>query len=90
MITIFKPEEAQRRLIFTNNLRYLLNNGPISAVGLAKKLGVSPKTIYGYSRGPAFPTEERIAQIAEALGVTVDDLFDDTYAPWKFGEPDEN
>ena len=86
MITIMKPEEARRRLIFSNNLRYLIHNGPVGAIELAKKIGVSTSTVYGYSRGPAFPTEERIQQIADGLGVTVDDLFDDTYAPWKFGE----
>lgn len=81
-----KPEEANRRLLFCNNLRDVVRNGPIGAVELAEKLGVSSSTIYGYMRGKVFPDDDRIQELADGLGVTVEFLFDDTYAPWKFGE----
>ena len=83
---IMKPEEANRRVLFCNNLRYMLNNGPINHTELAKRLGLSYASIISYSKGRTFPNDERIRQIADALECTVEDLFDETYAPWKFGE----
>ena len=90
MAVIFlKPEEADRRLLFCNNLRDLVRNGPVNALTLAKKTGLSTKTIYSYMRGNTYPDDEKIQRLADGLGVTVDDLFDDTYAPWKFGTHDD-
>lgn len=85
-IVILKQEEADRRLLFCNNLRDLIRNGPIGVTELSKLTGFSIPTIYNYYYGTTFPPEDRIQKIAEALSVTVDDLFDDTYAPWKFAE----
>ena len=88
-IKIFKPDEARRRILFSNNLRDMIRHGPISATKLADKLGVTVTTVYNYTRGKSYPDDDRIEEIAVALGCTVDDLFDDTYAPWKFGESDD-
>lgn len=85
-IIILKPEEADRRLLFCNNLRDLIRNGPIGAGEVSEKTGLSVPTIHGYMKGRVFPSDEKIEKLADALGVSVDDLFDDTYAPWKFGQ----
>lgn len=86
MVKFLKSEEADRRLLFCNNLRDIVRHGAVGAVELATKIGVSPSTIYSYMRGTTYPNDSRIQELADGLGITVDDLFDDTYAPWKFGE----
>ena len=85
MVKIPDQEEIKRAALFSNNLRWMLRNGPIKNSELARKIGVSPATIGLYARGRAFPNDERIRQIADALECTVNDLFDDTYIPWNFG-----
>ena len=82
---ICSEEEANRRLLFVDNLKYIMRTKKIPASRLALKLGVYPYVINDYTRGKVLPDDERIAQIAEALGCTVDDLFDDSYVPWIFG-----
>lgn len=85
MIEFLKPEEADRRLLFCDNFRYLIRHGPVNATELSKRTGISPYMINSYARGKTFPDDDRIKELADGLGVTVDDLFDETYAPWKFG-----
>jgi transcriptional regulator with XRE-family HTH domain len=77
-------EEANRRLLFCNNLRDVIRKGPISAAEVAKRIGVATSTVKSYMRGNVFPNEERIQQLADALECTVDDLFDDSDKPWEF------
>ena len=89
MPKIYSNEEARKRILFANNLRFMLNNGTIGRNALAKKMGMSSNAIGKYALGHVYPDEERIQQIADALGCTVDDLYDDTYAPWKFGESED-
>lgn len=86
MIIFLKPEEADRRLLFCNNLRDVIRNGPVGVTELSKRIGVSTSIIYSYMRGKTFPSDERIVELANGLGVTVESLFDDTYAPWKFSD----
>ena len=90
MIKIPDQENVKRAALFSNNLRWMLRNGPIGNSELARKIGVSPAAIGSYARGRVFPNEERIQQIAEALNCSVDELFDDTYIPWNFGGEEDN
>ena len=85
---IFTNDEARRRVLFADNLRYIIRSNKISINKLAKKVGVSSSMIQHYKSGKTFPREDTIEKLAEGLGCTVDDLFDDTYAPWKFGLDD--
>lgn len=87
MIKILPEEEANRRLLFADNLKYLIRVKKLSAGKVADRMGkgVYPSTIYSYVRGETFPSDERIAELAVALDCTVDDLFDDSYLPWVFG-----
>ena len=84
-----KNDEANRRVLFCNNLRFMIRNGPVGRSEVAIKTGINPSTISSYMLGRTFPSEDRIKQIADALGCSVDELFDDTYAPWKFGATDK-
>lgn len=86
MIKIFSGDEANRRTLFCNNLRFMLNNTNVKKKDIAREVGISTAILNQYALGRQFPSEDRIQKIADVLGVTVDDLFDDTYAPWKFGE----
>lgn len=85
MIEFLQDDEANRRLLFVDNLKYIMRTKKISTNRLAQKLKVYPYVISDYVRGKVFPNDERIAQLAEALECTVDDLFDDSYIPWIFG-----
>jgi transcriptional regulator with XRE-family HTH domain len=83
---IFTEEEANRRYLFSENLRVMLRAKIGNVKKVSKALGVTPHTVNSYSSGRTFPDDRKIQIIADTLGCTVDDLFDDTYAPWKFGE----
>lgn len=85
MIKIVSEEEAQRGLLFCNNLRDIVRNGSVKPKEIAAKLGVDVNVVYGYMRGKYYPSDERIEQLATILGVTVDDLFDDSVKPWEHG-----
>ena len=86
-------EEANRRLLFCNNLRDKLRHGPINPAELSRRTDISVSLIYSYMRGRTFPNEDRIRQLADGLECTVDDLFDGSCPPWIHGssverEPD--
>lgn len=84
-INIDLPEdEVKRRILFADNLRYIIRSKGISQTRVANHIGVSSPTITAYMRGRFMPTDDRIVKIAEALDCSVDDLFDDTYDPWNF------
>lgn len=87
MIRILPEDEVHRRVLFVDNLKYLMRIKKISAVKVANRMGagIYPSTIYSYVKGDTFPSDDRIAKLAEALECTVDDLFDDSYLPWVFG-----
>jgi transcriptional regulator with XRE-family HTH domain len=85
-IKILTTEEANRRVLFCNNLRFILTNGTYKKKDVARKMGITTSTLNKYTLGRVFPSEDRIQKLADVLEITVDDLFDDTYAPWKFGE----
>lgn len=89
VIRIMSEEEANRRYMFSENLRVLLRAKRGNVKKVAKALGVTSGTVGSYSSGRVFPDERKIQIIADTLGCTMDDLFDDTYAPWKFGERED-
>ena len=44
-------------------------------MGLAIKLGVTPSTVYNWERGTAEPRARQLGQLADALGVTADEVL---------------
>ncbi len=48
---------------------------------LASRLGVSKPTVWAWEQGRARPIEERMAGIAQALGVAADELKPDRFVP---------
>jgi transcriptional regulator with XRE-family HTH domain len=85
MIKFLPEDEANRRLLFVDNLKYIIRTKKLNANKLALRMGVNPSTICDYTKGRIFPNDERIYQLAAALECSVDDLFDDSYLPWVFG-----
>ena len=85
MIKTLSDAEANRRLLFVDNLKYILRTKKLGVNKVALRMGVSATTVHDYIKGKVFPDDERIAKLAEALECTVDDLFDDSYLPWVFG-----
>lgn len=87
MIRILPEEEVKRRVLFVDNLKYIMRSRKISATKVAARMGkgIYPSTICSYMHGDVFPDDKRIAKLADALECTVDDLFDDSYLPWVFG-----
>jgi transcriptional regulator with XRE-family HTH domain len=88
-VKILKNEEAARAALFADNLRYIFRSRNLSKTKVANKLGLSTATIHSYLSGRTYPNEEQICQLADVLECSVDELFDDTYAPWKFGTGDK-
>ena len=58
------------------NLRKLRKDAEISQDGLAKQMGVDRSTIAKWETGEASPRADKLPQIAEILGCTIDDLFE--------------
>lgn len=79
-------EDVKRAILFSQNLRFILREKSINITNIARKMGVTSAAINSYALGRVFPNEDRIKQLAELIGCSVDDFFDDTSAPWKFGE----
>ncbi|MBQ8962292.1 MAG: helix-turn-helix transcriptional regulator [Clostridia bacterium] len=67
------------RLTFGERVRELRKDKHLSQNALAKKAGVSPRTIFGYEAGTTYPrTENMLNRLADALGVTSEALVDGT------------
>ncbi len=67
------------RLTFGERVRELRKDKHLSQNALAKKAGVSPRTIFGYEAGTTYPrTENMLNRLADALGVSSEALVDGT------------
>ena len=67
------------RLTFGERVRKLRKDKHLSQNALAKKAGVSPRTIFGYEAGTTYPrTENMLNRLADALGVSSEALVDAT------------
>lgn len=60
-------------------LQYRRKNG-MTQTDLAEMLSLSQNAISQYEAGKRTPTVKKLAQIATALGCTVDEIMADTYA----------
>lgn len=61
------------------NVKKLLKEKQITVYGLAKITGISDNTLRNYKYG-AEPSFKNVCKIADALGVTTDDLRGDKHA----------
>ena len=56
-------------------LRQLRDAMGYTQLSLAIKLGVTPSTVYNWERGTAEPRARQLGQLADALGVTADEVL---------------
>lgn len=70
---IIKPERAN--LVFPKRLRETMAEQNITQKQLAKQVGLSPQAVGYYCNGASSPDWEKLAQIAEYLGVSADYLL---------------
>lgn len=65
------------RPTFGERVRKLRKDKHLSQNALAKKAGISPRTIFGYEAGTTYPrTENMLNRLADALGVCSEALVD--------------
>lgn len=72
-------DETIVRKTFGNNLQKMLPFSGMNQQELADKVEVSRVMLSKYIRGKSVPSVIVARKIANALGCTVDELFDDTY-----------
>lgn len=73
---------------FRNNFKYITRNKKISLTVLGRKLGIKPSTLQ-YRIYNTKLDDDTIQKIADAIGCTIDDLFDEDGNPWNFGKSAE-
>ena len=75
MIIMNKPAEERLKKKFGNRLRELRNENGLSQEALALACGLDRTYIGGIERGERNPILINIYKIAEALGISVKELF---------------
>lgn len=69
----FSKETIRENL--TNNAQRILNDRGVNAHQFAKESGIQPLKVYRVLSGKSLPLANIIAEVAHALGVTVDELI---------------
>ncbi len=64
---------------FSEKLRLLREEHNLSQIELAKKVGITERTIYNYETNDRIPKIDVVTKIAHVFGVTVDALASDRY-----------
>ncbi len=60
------------------NIKAMRKAAGLTQMDLAEKIGVGQPTIAMWENGVAMPTSSRLPHIAEVLGCSIDDLFDES------------
>ena len=58
-------------------VRELLETRGITRVQLADAMGVSTMAVHKWVSGQAYPSADKLPQLARVLGCSIDELFDD-------------
>lgn len=72
-------------MTLSGNLLKFRQKANLSAPKLAKRIGVTKQAIYQYEKGESVPGQEVLAKLAQVLGVSISDLYNDK--PEKSLEP---
>lgn len=59
-----------------SNIGWLIKKSPYNREYIMQKLGVSANTLSNWSTGKSMPSLEKAFQLADLLGVKVDDLYE--------------
>lgn len=78
-INDYSEDESVRRKAFGQNLMKIISGCGISQNELAEKIGITNAMLSRYIHGTSMPSADKAHMIANAIGCTMDELFDDTY-----------
>ncbi|MEH7275584.1 helix-turn-helix transcriptional regulator [Neobacillus vireti] len=62
--------------MYISNIGELIKQSPYKREYIMKKLGVSANTLSNWSTGRTLPSLDKAFQLADFLGVKVDDLYE--------------
>jgi putative transcriptional regulator len=62
--------------MYISNIGELIKQSPYKREYIMKKLGVSANTLSNWSTGKTLPSLDKAFQLADFLGVKVDDLYE--------------
>lgn len=62
--------------MYKSNIGELIKQSPYKREYIMKKLGVSANTLSNWSTGKTLPSLDKAFQLADFLGVKVDDLYE--------------
>lgn len=80
---IFLKEMNDNIDMITIHIKQIMKEKHLTVKQLAKKTGISERTIYHIYEEVKCPTLEELEWFAEALGVYIEDLYDSTYSKKK-------
>lgn len=63
-------------IMYKSNIGQLIKQSPFKREYIMKKLGVSANTLSNWSTGKTLPSLDKAFQLADFLGVKVDDLYE--------------
>ena len=75
MVTVAERHEA---VALRRNIRLFRVHRGLSQRALADRVGINRSAVGAYENGLAFPSVETLLRIADALGVPVSRLFEET------------
>ena len=67
-------------MTFKEKLAILRKNNGLTQDGFAKAVGVSRQSVYKWESGASYPEIPKLLEIKALFGISLDDLFDDSYA----------
>lgn len=70
-------EIDELKKVFSDNLKYYLNNSKLTQVDLTNYMGVSCSTSSDWCNGKKLPRMDKIQKICEWLHITRDDLLEE-------------
>jgi ribosome-binding protein aMBF1 (putative translation factor) len=75
----YSEDESVRRKAFGHNLQKIISGCGMSQNDLAEKVGITNAMLSRYIHGTSMPSADKAHMIANTIGCTMDELFDDTY-----------
>ena len=69
----------EKKMTFKEKLTVLRKNKGLTQDEFAKAVGVSRQAVYKWENGNSYPEVPKLLEIKALFGISLDDLFDDSY-----------
>ena len=69
----------EKKMTFKEKLTILRKNKGLTQDEFAKAVGVSRQAVYKWENGNSYPEVPKLLEIKALYGISLDDLFDDSY-----------